>query len=132
MNPDNDKPLAIIDSIGRSYEKRNVLMAKISSDHSAEKPILFLEAGIHAREWLAPATALYIINQLVKNYTANKDVLEGTDFYIVPLTNPDGYEYSRLKVKSQLNCIFQNEFRTDSGLFAELLLRDGSPTNLFL
>ena len=26
---------------------------------------IWLEAGIHAREWIAPAVATYIVNQLV-------------------------------------------------------------------
>ncbi|KAJ8311404.1 hypothetical protein KUTeg_010759 [Tegillarca granosa] len=26
------------------------------------KPIIFIDAGIHAREWIAPATAIYIID----------------------------------------------------------------------
>jgi len=61
------------------------------------KNALFIDAGIHAREWIAPATALYTIAQLVNNYTTTyKSLLDAIDIYVAPSINPDGYEYSRL------------------------------------
>nr|CAD7256038.1 unnamed protein product [Timema shepardi] len=52
-------------------------------------------AGIHAREWIAPATLTFIINQLLTSTnTAIRNVAENFDWYIVPSANPDGYEYS--------------------------------------
>ena len=29
-----------------------------------DKPAIWIDAGIHAREWIAPATALYVISQV--------------------------------------------------------------------
>jgi murein tripeptide amidase MpaA len=52
--------------------------------------------GIHAREWIAPTTAFYIINQLVKTFKSNpSDPRTKVNYYIMPILNPDGYEYSR-------------------------------------
>ena len=31
----------------------------------ADKPIVWVDAGIHAREWIAPATALYLIDKVM-------------------------------------------------------------------
>jgi len=28
------------------------------------KPAIFIDAGMHAREWIAPATALHMINKV--------------------------------------------------------------------
>ena len=62
------------------------------------KPNIWIEAGIHAREWIAPAMATYIIDQLVNN---DKDgFLSKLNFHILPSANPDGYEYSRNHVSN--------------------------------
>ena len=51
-------------------------------------------AGIHAREWIAPAVALYTISQLVENYDRWPQYADNLNFFITPSANPDGYEYS--------------------------------------
>ncbi len=49
--------------------------------------------GIHAREWISPATATFIIRELVVNSNFNSDVLDFYDFYVLPVANPDGYKF---------------------------------------
>ena len=52
-------------------------------------------SGIHAREWIAPATAFYVIEQLAKDFSAGMDNdLTRVNWYFMPLLNPDGYEHS--------------------------------------
>ena len=46
--------------------------------------------GIHAREWISPATATYIIKELVENHKQNQYLIDAFDFYIIPVANPDG------------------------------------------
>ena len=58
------------------------------------KPNIWIEAGIHAREWIAPAMATYIIDQLLHN--AQDGFLDELNFHILPIANPDGYEFSRM------------------------------------
>lgn len=60
--------------------------------------VIFIEAGTHAREWITVSTCLNCIYQLTERYTRNIEVLRKLRFIIVPLVNPDGYEYSRTKV----------------------------------
>ena len=56
---------------------------------------LFIK-GIHAREWIAPTTALYVIDNLINNrMNIDNDPRFQTTYYIMPILNPDGYEYSR-------------------------------------
>ena len=61
-------------------------------------PFLFVNElffpGIHAREWLAPSSAIYIINQLVERRENISSGMKSLDFYIIPVLNPDGYEFS--------------------------------------
>jgi carboxypeptidase A4 len=49
--------------------------------------------GIHAREWISPASVTYIIKELVEN-RQNNLWADKMDFYVVPVLNPDGYEYT--------------------------------------
>ncbi|KAF5305652.1 hypothetical protein FQA39_LY18971 [Lamprigera yunnana] len=85
--------LVQLETIGQSYEGRNLRVIKISTNPSANKPVIFIDAGVHAREWMAPAQALYIIEQLVEN-SGNQNLLDKVDWHILPVMNPDGYEYS--------------------------------------
>jgi len=85
--------IASVEVIGKSYEGREMKVIKVSTDPSAGKPIIFVDAGIHAREWAAPAQGTFIINQLIEN-SANSNLLDKVDWHILPVVNPDGYEYS--------------------------------------
>ncbi|CDW58441.1 Carboxypeptidase A1 [Trichuris trichiura] len=62
------------------------------------KPSIWLDAGIHAREWIAPSTAIIIITELLENYDRDASVRAYVDlltWYILPVVNPDGLEFSR-------------------------------------
>lgn len=41
--------------------------------------------------------ALYLIHRLVNDPAARQRDLNGVDWYILPVVNPDGYEYTRAK-----------------------------------
>ena len=56
-------------------------------------PNVFLEAGIHAREWIAPAVATFLIRELVEDYSEHPDYLDKLNWYFIPSANPDGYTY---------------------------------------
>ncbi|GFY59784.1 carboxypeptidase B, partial [Trichonephila inaurata madagascariensis] len=61
------------------------------------KPALWIDSGIHAREWVSPATSLYIIEQLVKGYDTDpemRELVDTFDWYIFPVINVDGYKYT--------------------------------------
>nr|XP_031827675.1 carboxypeptidase B-like [Nomia melanderi] len=75
-------------SIGNSVEGRPLKVLRISNG-KPNAPALWIDGGIHAREWISPASVTYIIDHLVEN----SDSLEA-DYYILPVANPDGYEYT--------------------------------------
>lgn len=60
--------------------------------------LMILDGGIHAREWISPAFCMYVIQMLVEYRTEHLDMLKNTDWLIVPLVNPDGYEYTHTTV----------------------------------
>ncbi|XP_012340528.1 carboxypeptidase B-like isoform X2 [Apis florea] len=78
-------------TIGHSVEGRPLKVIRISNGKS-NSPALWIDGGIHAREWISPASVTYVINHLVEN----SETLEA-DYYILPVVNPDGYEYTFTK-----------------------------------
>ncbi|CDW52367.1 Peptidase M14 domain containing protein [Trichuris trichiura] len=84
--------------IGASYEEF-FQIGKVKTNR-----IVWIDAGMHAREWIGPATAVFFINQLTENYGKIPTVTELVNkfnFYILPVLNPDGYEYSWTTVNNQ-------------------------------
>lgn len=54
---------------------------------------------MHAREWVTTPVTLYSIHRLVENLrTEDTDLLADIDWIILPLVNPDGYEYTHTDV----------------------------------
>ncbi|CAG2218727.1 Zinc carboxypeptidase,Carboxypeptidase O,Carboxypeptidase B [Mytilus edulis] len=97
--PSGDEILVDHNAIGQTYEENSIHLIKISKPGSQKKAI-FLESGIHAREWISPAVALYIVHQLSYNpsrSTAVEQLVADFDWYIVPVLNPDGYVYTHNK-----------------------------------
>ncbi|XP_049786268.1 carboxypeptidase B-like [Schistocerca cancellata] len=82
-----------VQTIGQTSEGRPLDIIQISSGGGGSRPVILIDAGIHAREWIAPAAALYVINQLVEN-AAESALTDSVDWHIVPVLNPDGYEYT--------------------------------------
>jgi len=81
-------------SAGKSYEGRSLKGIKIGKS-APGKPALWFHAGIHAREWVAVASCIYIIDQLLNaRDAATKKLTQDMVWYIVPVLNPDGYEYT--------------------------------------
>lgn len=96
-----------LESIGNTNIKdksitNEIYLIKIGdpSDH-----ILFFDCGIHAREWIAPASCLYVIQKLVIVFEFKKLIKKNQSlakwrpilnyqWHFVPILNPDGYQYS--------------------------------------
>ncbi len=84
-------------SIGESYEGRDMKILQICKNGpcGSSRYGMWVDAGIHAREWIAPATAAYLAQELVENDAAHPDLTENLDWYILPVMNPDGYAFTR-------------------------------------
>uniref|UniRef100_A0A0P5TPT1 Zinc carboxypeptidase A 1 n=1 Tax=Daphnia magna TaxID=35525 RepID=A0A0P5TPT1_9CRUS len=83
--------------IGTTYEGRGIIMATVSTGSSSTKPVMYFECAMHAREWIAPATCLYIMNEMATKYGTDAEItamLDYADWLITPVSNPDGYDYT--------------------------------------
>jgi hypothetical protein len=91
--------LVSVESYGMSTEGRDMKVLKISTGGS-NKPAVWMDGGIHAREWVSPATVTYITDQLISQATSGGEdykLVSSVDWYIVPNLNPDGYEFSHTR-----------------------------------
>ncbi|CAH2106397.1 unnamed protein product [Euphydryas editha] len=60
---------------------------------SAKKTVMIV-AGIQGRDHHAVTAAMYVLYQLIERSEARSDLLSKFRFWIIPVFNPDGYDYS--------------------------------------
>lgn len=92
-----------LDSIGASVEGRPVLALKVgpAGDSPARPNVLFM-ATYHAREWAATEMALRLLAYLADSLPATPAgaaLLAARDVWVVPVVNPDGYQYTFAAVR---------------------------------
>lgn len=83
--------------IGHSFENRSIYVLKFSSGKGSHRPAIWLNAGIHSREWVSQATAIWTARKIVSDYgkdPAITSILEKMDIFLLPVANPDGYVYT--------------------------------------
>lgn len=83
----------IVETVGHSSEGRELKTITILANPNTTTPnTIFIDAAIHAREWIAPATALFVIDQILKAPNEGKydHQLEKIQWVFLPVVNPDG------------------------------------------
>ena len=94
--------LTTLQQIGTSVEGTPIWALLITAPDSAEhprasRPAVQWNAAQHAREWISPMTVLFLADRLLAESESSPRVaglLETTEFAIVPIVNPDGYDYT--------------------------------------
>ena len=92
--------LLALESIGKSYEGRDVWLATVtnfSTGSAREKPALWVDGNIHATELAASSACLFCVHTLITGYNSDADItrcLNTRAFYICPRVNPDGAEWA--------------------------------------
>ncbi|XP_022710444.1 carboxypeptidase D-like isoform X2 [Varroa jacobsoni] len=97
----NHSALAKLFSIGKSVEKRDLWVVKLTTDRSVKpplKPLLKLVGGIHGNEALSSQLLLMLVEHLLDQFGKDSRVtrlLNQTELHILPIANPDGREVAR-------------------------------------
>ncbi|XP_023950749.2 zinc carboxypeptidase-like [Bicyclus anynana] len=84
--------------IGQSNEGRTIkgVIIDFKAGTRGDKPLTgMIEGGIHAREWISPATVTWIIKEFLTSQEPEvKSMAETFVWHIFPVINPDGYSYT--------------------------------------
>uniref|UniRef100_A0A8C9Z9B2 Carboxypeptidase A1 n=1 Tax=Sander lucioperca TaxID=283035 RepID=A0A8C9Z9B2_SANLU len=82
--------------IGQSYEGRPLNVLKFSTG-GTNRPAIWLDTGIHSREWVTQASGTWFAKKIVTDYgrdPAITAILNKMDIFLEIVTNPDGYYYT--------------------------------------
>jgi len=87
-----------VDSFGATWQGRPLLAVKVGpvGDGPARPNVVFV-ATYHAREWVAAEMALRLVRFLADSLAARPGgaaLLASRDIWVIPVANPDGYEYT--------------------------------------
>jgi len=79
-------------TIGNSYNNQPIYALHLLRE-TTRKPIIAIQCGIHAREWITPSTCCWIIDQIL-NHESRESPVFSFEWVIVPVLNVDGYDYT--------------------------------------
>ncbi|KAM8750188.1 carboxypeptidase A1-like [Acanthopagrus schlegelii] len=83
--------------IGQSYEGRPLSVLKFSTG-GTNRPGLWIDTGIHSREWVTQASGTWFAKKIVTAYGSDPAltaILNKMDIFLLIMTNPDGFAYTQ-------------------------------------
>ncbi|KAK5898595.1 hypothetical protein CgunFtcFv8_015998 [Champsocephalus gunnari] len=84
-------------SVGKSYEGRPLYVLQIGKRSRQQKKAVWIDCGVHAREWIGPAFCQWFVKEAINSYqydSVTRRLLNQLSFYIMPVFNVDGYHFS--------------------------------------
>ncbi|ORX92447.1 hypothetical protein K493DRAFT_376863 [Basidiobolus meristosporus CBS 931.73] len=89
--------VTLVPSIGKTTLGKDIPALRITSKNGATKKKFWFQGLQHAREWIATTTMQYVADGLASGYATDastKKLLDEAEIIIIPVSNPDGYEYT--------------------------------------
>ncbi|XP_004608317.1 carboxypeptidase A4 [Sorex araneus] len=86
------------EKIGHTFENRSMYILKFSTGGDGRRAAVWLNAGIHSREWISQATAIWTARKIASDYGKDPvitSILKKMDIFLLPVANPDGYVYTQ-------------------------------------
>ncbi|NXJ98611.1 CBPA1 Carboxypeptidase, partial [Corythaixoides concolor] len=83
--------------IGQSTENRPLYVLKFSKG-GTNRPAIWIDTGIHSREWVTQASGLWFAKKIVLDYESGEglaSVLDDLDIFLEIVTNPDGFAFTQ-------------------------------------
>lgn len=81
---------------GQTDENRPLVYLKLTNGDETDKPVAMIEAAINPRDWVTVPSAINVVNKLLED--DNRMYLDIAVWIVVPVLNPDGYEYTHTNV----------------------------------
>lgn len=88
--------------LGQTNERRDIFGIRFGGQFPGPlgRRAVYLQGGIHAREWIAPASVMFIMDALVTSTDpAVINLVNQLEFVIVPVLNADGYEFTHTNTR---------------------------------
>ncbi|XP_074127243.1 carboxypeptidase A1-like [Sminthopsis crassicaudata] len=82
--------------IGKSYEGRPLNVLKFSTGGN-NRPAIWIDTGIHSREWVTQASGVWFAKKITEDYGHDEKltaILDSMDIFLEIVTNPDGFAYT--------------------------------------
>jgi carboxypeptidase T len=82
--------------IGGSVEGRPLWALRIGRN-APDAPRMLIDGTQHAREWISTMVTTCVADRLVRGYDRDPAIrafVDHTELWVVPVVNPDGYQYS--------------------------------------
>nr|WP_229874690.1 M14 family metallopeptidase [Amycolatopsis deserti] len=94
----NHPDIAVLSSVGKSFEGRELNLVKISDNAAADEgePEVLFTCNQHAREHLTTEMCLHIVQRFTDGYASDPNIRSLVDdhvIWVIPNVNPDGAEY---------------------------------------
>ncbi|XP_038073658.1 carboxypeptidase B-like [Patiria miniata] len=84
-------------NVATSYEGRQIKALRLTT--GSGRLGAYTQGGIHAREWVSPATVINLLKKFVDAFKAGDSVatefFSKFDWYVIPSLNVDGYHHTR-------------------------------------
>ncbi len=90
--------LAQVVSVGTTLQGNTIYGIKVTNQATSNKPAVVYFGAEHAREWISTTVGSYFANYLLSNYGIDStvtDLVDNVEFYLIPVYNVDGYNYTR-------------------------------------
>jgi len=87
---------AAVAGIGSTLDGRTIWALRIGGGARDATPML-IDGTQHAREWIAAMVTTCVADRLVRGYQRDPAIrafVDHTELWVVPVANPDGYQYS--------------------------------------
>uniref|UniRef100_A0ABI7WNT4 Peptidase M14 domain-containing protein n=1 Tax=Felis catus TaxID=9685 RepID=A0ABI7WNT4_FELCA len=100
--------------IGHSFENRSIVVLKFSTG-GPQRRAIWIDTGIHSREWITHATGIWTAKKIVTEYGKDRtltDLLDAMDIFMEIVTNPDGFAFTH-----SMNRLWRKNKSTRPGIF---------------
>jgi len=103
--------LATLETVGQSLQGRDLKIVRFrGAGYTSGDTRVVVTYNLHAREWITGMSGVYMVEHLIEKLQQDPNYLAGTEVVLMPMANPDGFQYSTTNDRYQ-----RKNMRSNSG-----------------